>query len=125
MTKGSSIRAILEHAAIREGLVFEPLHELAQHTTLVGLVKAGVGIGALPSLSLKMMDLSGVEIVPLARPHILRELGVVHRKGERFSAATQEFLTAIRRHFLLAGHDGKSLAPEATKPSRSSNRRAK
>jgi len=125
VTKGSSIRAILEHAAIREGLAFEPVHELTQHYTLVGMVKAGVGVSALPVMSLKIMDLTGVDVVPIARPSIIRELGIVHRKGERFSAATKEFLAAIRRHFLLAGHDGKKDAVAAAKLHRASNRRQK
>ena len=113
VTPGSSIRSILEHAAIREDLPFEPVHELAQHTTLVSMVKAGVGVAALPAMSLKMMDLSGADVVPLARPSIVRELGVVYRKGGQFSSAAKEFLSDIRRHFMLARRDDKRVGGQA------------
>lgn len=116
VTQGSSIRALLEKAAIREGLTFEPVHELAQHTTLVSMVKAGVGAAALPAMSLKAMDLSGADVVPLVRPSIARELGIVHRKGEKFSAAATELAGAIRRNFLLSGRDDKSNAIKPPAP---------
>jgi len=122
VTRGSSIRDILERVALRDGFPFEPAHELSQHTTLVAMVKAGAGVGALPLLSLKTINLFGIETVPLVRPGIVRDLGIVHRKGERFSAAAGEFLAAIRRHFAspTAG-DGRAAAP--TRASRNGNRR--
>ena len=124
VTPGSSIRSILEHAAIREDLAFEPVHELTQHTTLVSMVKAGVGVAALPAMSLKMMDLSEIDVVPLVRPSVIRELGIIHRKGGQFSTAAKELVATIRRHFLLSGHDGKVGAIEATKPRRTKPLRA-
>jgi LysR family carnitine catabolism transcriptional activator len=115
VTTGSSIRSILEQAAIREGLTFEPVHELTQHTTLVGMVKSGVGAAAIPALSLRMMDLSGVDIIPLVRPTLVRELGIVHRKGDHFSAAANEFVAEIGRHFLMSGQDNRRADNEATR----------
>jgi LysR family carnitine catabolism transcriptional activator len=91
---GTSIRATLERACREHGKSLRVAHSVTQHQTVVAMVGAGLGVALLPSLSLT--ERADVAHVMVVNPHISRDIGVIHRKGET-SAAAREFIAGLRR----------------------------
>jgi DNA-binding transcriptional LysR family regulator len=62
----------------------------AEHvTTLLGLVEAGLGVAAVPSLALPGKDHPLIVGVPLDQPVVTRRVGLIRRKGRSLSPAAQ------------------------------------
>ena len=54
----------------------------AQHvTTLLGMVEAGLGVSAMPSLAMPAADHPTLVSIPLHEPVVNRTLGLVYRRG--------------------------------------------
>ena len=63
----------------------------AQHvTTLLGLVEAGMGVAAVPSLAMPNSDHPVLASVPLFDPIITRRIGLIRRKGRSFTPAAEK-----------------------------------
>ena len=63
----------------------------AQHvTTLLGLVEAGLGVAAVPSLAMPGADHPLLVSVPLSDPVVTRRVGLIRRKGPSLSSAAQQ-----------------------------------
>ena len=64
----------------------------AQHvSTLVSLVEAGLGIAAVPRLSMPPQGHPTLISVPLVEPVITRTVGLIRRRGRPLSPAAQQF----------------------------------
>ncbi|PXY29875.1 hypothetical protein BAY59_11510 [Prauserella coralliicola] len=61
-----------------------------------GLLRAGVGVAALPALELREFSLDGLVAVPLESPDATRVTGVVYRRGQALSPASARFLDFVR-----------------------------
>ena len=57
---------------------------------MLGLVQAGLGVAAIPSIAMPAKDHPLVS-VPLAEPVITRRVGLIRRKGRPLSPAAQQF----------------------------------
>jgi DNA-binding transcriptional LysR family regulator len=70
-------------AFVNCGVFIEPAYELEQIPSAVALVEAGLGISALPALTLSMTR--GVDVVtkPLREPQMQRRLGVLTSRRPR------------------------------------------
>jgi DNA-binding transcriptional LysR family regulator len=63
----------------------------AQHvTTTLGLVEAGLGIAAVPSMAMPGPDHPLLVSVPLVDPVITRKVGLIRRRGRSLSPAAQQ-----------------------------------
>ena len=105
MLPGSNVRTTLEDALRAQGLTIEPIHEVLHHYTLGGMVEAGLGVTALPSMAVSLLSQPLLRSVPI-RPVISRVIGVLMLRGKHLSPAANalvkvfEELVAERR---LAG----------------------
>lgn len=64
----------------------------AQHvSTLVNLVEAGLGVAAVPRLSMPPDGHPTLISVPLVEPVITRTVGLIRRRGRPLSPAAQQF----------------------------------
>ena len=95
MSPGSSVRAMTNAAILQAGLSVRPLYECAFLATTGGLVAAGLGITALPRLTLPLVGAPGLVWRPLVRPRIDRSLGVLTRAGVASSPAGAGLLTEL------------------------------
>jgi DNA-binding transcriptional LysR family regulator len=69
----------------------------AQHvTTLLGLVEAGMGVAAVPSLAMPSADHPVLASVPLHDPIITRRIGLIRRKGRSFTPAAEKLYNLLR-----------------------------
>ena len=59
-------------------------------TTLLGLVEAGLGVAAVPSLAMPGKDHPTLVSVPLVDPVVTRQMGLIKRRGRSLSPAAQQ-----------------------------------
>ena len=59
-------------------------------TTMLGLVEAGLGVAAVPSLAMPGADHPLLVSVPLVDPVVTRKVGLIRRKGRPLSPAAQQ-----------------------------------
>jgi LysR family transcriptional regulator, carnitine catabolism transcriptional activator len=95
MAPASSVRVITDAAFLQSGLAVKPLYECAFLGTTGSLVAAGLGITALPRLTLPLIGAAGLVWRPLVRPHLDRSIGVLTRTGRALSPVAEHFLVTL------------------------------
>ncbi len=95
----SSIRPITDAVFVQKRLALRPALEYPSVTACGALVAAGLGITALPRLTLGLMSMEGLAAVPLARPQASRAIGIVTRIGRTLPPVARAFMTAVQAHF--------------------------
>src|SRR5436309_3800069 len=77
---------------------FEPriACECSEQETKIALVQAGLGVLLLPQLDAYFLR-EGVVAIPIREPKLLREVGLIHRRGKELSAAAQAFIELAKK----------------------------
>jgi LysR family transcriptional regulator, carnitine catabolism transcriptional activator len=88
LARNSSVRRMTDAAFINCGVFVEPAYELEQIPSAVALVEAGLGISALPALTLSMTRGADIVPKPLSAPRMQRRLGVLTARGARADYVT-------------------------------------
>jgi LysR family transcriptional regulator, carnitine catabolism transcriptional activator len=92
MAPTSSVRAMTDAAFLQLGIAVAPLYECAFLGTTGHLVAAGLGITALPRLTLPLMGAVGLITRPLIEPQVRRHIGVITRAERTLAPAVRFFL---------------------------------
>ncbi|WP_028601043.1 LysR family transcriptional regulator [Ottowia thiooxydans] len=89
-SKSSGNRLLIDQALA--GLTSRPqsLFEAQHVTTMLGLVEAGLGVAAVPSMAMPGPDHPLLVSVPLVDPIVTRKVGLIRRKGRPLSPAAQQ-----------------------------------
>jgi DNA-binding transcriptional LysR family regulator len=101
MRPGLNMRQVLDEAAARAGVALRPAYEVYHHDTLTGIVAAGLGIGAMPRMTVSMVRHPRLAMARIVEPAIARSIGILKRRGEPLLPAAQKLVDATRS-FLLA-----------------------
>ena len=90
VSKASGNRLLIDQALA--GVVGRPqsLYEAQHVTTLLGLVEAGLGVAAVPSLAMPARDHPLLVSIPLDEPVVTRVVGLIRRRGRSLSPAAQQ-----------------------------------
>jgi DNA-binding transcriptional LysR family regulator len=91
----SSVRQAITAACAKAGIDLRIAYEAEHLSTIGGLLAAGLGIAALPSLSLPLLGPNDVAVVPLKNPSVERTIGVVRRAGRTPSVAAATLLREL------------------------------
>lgn len=88
--RSSGNRVLLDQALA--GLPARPvaIYEAQHVTTTLGLVEAGLGVAAVPSMAMPGRDHPLLVSVPLVDPVITRKVGLIRRRGRSLSPAAQQ-----------------------------------
>lgn len=88
--KASGNRLLLDQAMA--GIEGQPhsLYETRHGTTMIGLVEAGLGVAAVPSMAMPSKDHPLLVSVPLIEPVIRRKVGLIKRRSTVLTPAAQE-----------------------------------
>jgi LysR family transcriptional regulator, carnitine catabolism transcriptional activator len=105
MNPASSVRAMTDAAFLQVGLAIRPLYECAFLGTTGNLVGAGLGITALPRLTLRLVSAPGLVWRPLVQPSLQRSLGVLTQVGRSLSPAASQFLVALAAEAETIAHE--------------------
>jgi len=86
----SGNRVLLDQALA--GLPNRPqaIYEAQHVTTTLGLVEAGLGVAAVPSMAMPGPDHPLLVSVPLVEPVVSRRVGLIRRRGRALSPAAQQ-----------------------------------
>lgn len=106
MARGTSVRALTDAACAQAGLTVRPRFEVAHLATAGALVAAGLGITALPSLTLPVLGRAQFAVRRLEVPRMVRKIGVIQATGRTLSPAARAF------HRLLVSIDIPTLLSE-------------
>lgn len=93
----ASVRQYANAAFMSHGIGFAPRYEVEHIATLHAMVKAGLGVAALPELAAAFVQQSGVATRRLTGPDIQRPIGVVTRRHRSLSPAAQEMVRMLRQ----------------------------
>jgi DNA-binding transcriptional LysR family regulator len=93
----ASVRQYANAAFIEHRIAFQPRYEVEHIATIHAMVKAGLGVAALPELAAAFVQQEGVLTRRLTGPDIQRPLGVVTRRNRSLSPAAQEMVRMLRQ----------------------------
>ena len=79
---------------------------------MLGLIEAGLGVAAVPSMAMPMRDHPILTSVPLVDPVVTRRVGIVTRRGRPLTPAAQQFYQTI----IDAKRSGMARAPRQRRP---------
>ena len=86
-SQGSGNRALIDRALAPEGLSLFWSYEVPRTSTALELVRAGLGVAALPLSAVPVVDGSGLAIRPLVAPSVTRKIGLVYRRNSAIPPA--------------------------------------
>ncbi len=89
MASGTSVRSLTEAAVTQIGGVLQPRFEVSHLATAGALVAEGLGVTALPGLTLPVIGASTLVVRPLTTPRMIRRIGLIHLAGRSLSPAAQ------------------------------------
>ena len=107
VSKASGNRLLLDQALAHVPGRPQSIYEAQHVTTLIGLVEAGLGVAAVPSLAMPAADHPLLVSVPLNNPVVTRRVGLIRRKGHAFSPSAQQlydFLLEMKPARNKVGH---------------------
>ena len=90
VSKASGNRLLLDQALAGVDGRPQAIYEAQHVTTMLGLVEAGLGVAAVPSLAMPGKDHPLLVSVPLVDPVVTRRVGLIRRKGRSLSPAAQQ-----------------------------------
>jgi LysR family carnitine catabolism transcriptional activator len=93
----ASVRQYANAAFIEHRIAFQPRYEVEHIATIHAMVRAGLGVAALPELAAAFVQQEGVLTRRLTGPDIQRPLGVVTRRNRSLSPAAQEMVRMLRQ----------------------------
>lgn len=96
LDKTSGNRLVLDQALIRPGARAESVCETRHVTTAIGLVEAGLGVAAVPSIAMPLAAHPILVSVPLVEPEVVRNVGLIKRRGRTLTPAGIELERLVR-----------------------------
>ena len=90
VSKVSGNRLLLDQALSSVPGRPQAIYETQHVTTMLGLVEAGLGVAAVPSMAMPGADHPLLVSVPLVEPLVMRKIGLIRRKGRSLSPAAQQ-----------------------------------
>jgi DNA-binding transcriptional LysR family regulator len=88
--RSSGNRVLLDQALAGLARRPQPIYEVQHVTTTLGLVEAGLGIAAVPSMAMPGTDHPLLVSLPLVDPVVTRVVGLIRRRGRSLSPAAQQ-----------------------------------
>ncbi len=103
VSQSSGNRVLLDQAlaSLRERP--QSIYEVQHVTTTLGLVEAGLGVAAVPSMAMPDEDHPLLVSVPLSDPVVKRTVGVIRRKGRSLSPAARQLHAFLMEMETMSG----------------------
>jgi DNA-binding transcriptional LysR family regulator len=104
----SGNRVLLDQALAGVAGRPQAIYETQHVTTMLGLVEAGLGVAAVPSMAMPASDHPLLVSVPLVDPVVTRKVGLIKRRARSLSPAAQQL------YDLFSAVKGRQRARRAT-----------
>jgi LysR family transcriptional regulator, carnitine catabolism transcriptional activator len=99
LSSTTSVRRFADVALGQAEAVIHPRFEVEQIPSAVALVTAGLGVTALPALTLSMFNRRGVVVRPIKEPTVRRRIGVLTLKQRSLSVPARLLLEHVKNNF--------------------------
>lgn len=96
LDKTSGNRLVLDQALMRIHPKRPSICETRHVTTMIGLVEAGLGVAAVPSIAMPVSPHHCLVSVPLVEPEVVRNVGLLKRRGRTLTPAAVKLEQLIR-----------------------------
>lgn len=96
LSNATSLRTLLDQAALRGRIPLTPKYECIQAHTLIAMAGAGLGAAILPRLALPARPPRGLRICRISSPLLTRQLGLLTLRGRRLSPTADKLATLVR-----------------------------
>jgi len=93
----ASVRQYANAVFIEHRIAFTPHYEVEHIATIHAMVRAGLGVAALPELAAAFVQQGGVVSRRLTAPDMQRPIGVVTRRQRSLSPAANEMVSMLRQ----------------------------
>lgn len=113
VSKASGNRLLLDQALSGLPGLAQCIYETQHVTTALGLVEAGLGVAAVPSIAMPDADHPLLVSVPLVDPVVTRKVGLIRRKGRTLAPAAQQLYAFLSEMKATRGKPAFSRAPQA------------
>ena len=94
--KASGNRLVMDLALASKRDRPQPRLEARHVSTLVAFVEAGLGIAAVPRLSMPRKGHSALVSIPIVEPEVTRTVGLIKRRGRSLSPAAEHLYDLLR-----------------------------
>jgi DNA-binding transcriptional LysR family regulator len=129
--KASGNRLVMDLALAAKHDRPQPCFETRHVSTLVAFVEAGLGVAAVPRLSMPRKGHAALVSVPIVEPEVTRTVGLIKRRGRSLSPAAlhlYDMLRAVARNVATAGNaspraPAKTVTASRTRPRRTADAR--
>lgn len=95
MARTSSVRQHIDAACAQAGIVLRNEYDVEHLATVGALVREGLGVAALPSLTTPLLRFADLAEVPIVRPRVERTMGIVTRAGRSLSVAASALVEML------------------------------
>ena len=95
MASGTSVRELIDGACLRFGTALAPRFEVAHLATAGALVEAGLGITALPTLTLPVLNMGNLIHREITNFGAKRRIGLVRQSGRSLSPSAIAFCNLV------------------------------
>lgn len=112
LSRESGIRGLVEKGYAAAQSTLAPVYEVAQITTALALVEAGLGISVLPTYALAASSSRHVAARTLSAPVIARDVSVISCLGRTPPPATSEFVQRLKLHTQMIVPSRRHVAAE-------------
>lgn len=92
----SSIRPITDAVFVQKRMAIRPAFEYPSVSAGGAMVRAGLGLMAVPRLALELVNMVGLVAVPLVQPQSGRSIGIVTRIGRSLPPASRAFMDMLQ-----------------------------
>ncbi|MCK9508243.1 MAG: LysR family transcriptional regulator [Pigmentiphaga sp.] len=97
-TKGSVFRDLADLGAQAAQVQLKPSWELTYVGTIMGMVKAGLGIGIIPKYAVALLPSDELAWKPIESPRVHRTVTLIYRNAQTLSPAAALFMEHTHRH---------------------------
>ncbi len=94
---GTGTRNLIDQALSQWSSSLTPAFEVANVSTALGLVAAGLGVSVLPAYSLARSDVRGIIARPLIEPEVQREIVALSLHEQALSSSAESLLMHFRQ----------------------------
>ena len=96
LTNDSRTRRTIDAAASKQGITLEHAVTVTQFATMMSLVRAGLGVAIVPAGAIVGFNTDGLSTLPIIRPTLSRNLGLITLKEREPTPAAIGISTLIR-----------------------------
>ena len=97
LNRNAGMGKVIERALRDHRQQVDEVMELDSSETVVGMVRAGIGAGVIPSGRLRSVPTGDVVVLPFGEPPIYRRLALIERSNNPRSDLSQLVYDAIRQ----------------------------